>query len=707
MLFRGILFVVSCVLGVCVFAQKGLRPKASEKEPAIYLLADGCKDSVVLRWVPSTDILWKMGNKYGYLIERYTIMRNGAMVPGGNKQGRLLNAEPLRPWSKKAMEKLVEQDDYAGVVEEAIYEDDFNLQMRSESPGEIMRQVQQSQNRFGFALLVCDFSPAAARAAALRYVDRKPVAGERYIYRVRIAMPDSLSRMIVYKPGVVVRGSDEQFMRPSIRGLRSEFGDKVATLSWNQEMVHGIYTAFNIERSVNGGPFVKVNPQPYVQMVTSAKGSDKYVFYKDSLPGNYLPCAYRITGLTPFGDSGAWSDTTSGEGLSRLDYRPFFDSIRLAASGGSAVLRWSLPDSIRSRISGIFVSRAGRNQGPYRDINPTPLSPDAVEAIDPLVTGTSNYYRIRIVQNNGDQISSLPYYLPKEDSIAPAVPAGLAGISDKKGIARIHWNPNSEKDLKGYRLFRSQVKGGEYFEVTKGIISDTAFVDSLNLGFTNPLVYYKVLAVDHYYNSSPYSAALAVSRPDTVAPMPAVFTGVTRKDTVVYISFQPGRDRDVRGYSLYRRVKEDGRRQLVAEYPLSDIVVSCSDEPGPGFLGKTLDYELETTDSSGNRSVARSGELFFETGFRRPVQLIKAEADRDKRKITLSWKYDQPGVVRYEVFRAVNADGKYAGYAELPGSALGYEDNGLHVSNTYKYKIMAVMGHGIESVMSREVTVTY
>jgi hypothetical protein len=94
MLFRGFLFVVCCVLSVSVLAQKGLRPKASEKDPAIYLLADGRKDSVVLRWVPSTDILWKMGNKYGYLIERYTIMRNGTMVPGGQEPGPIQGYQP-------------------------------------------------------------------------------------------------------------------------------------------------------------------------------------------------------------------------------------------------------------------------------------------------------------------------------------------------------------------------------------------------------------------------------------------------------------------------------------------------------------------------------------------------------------------------------------------------------------------------------------
>src|SRR5579872_5560506 len=159
------------------FAQKGkgLRPPSHDRAPGIFLVADGRKDSVVLRWGPSSDVLWKMGNKYGYIVERFTVMRKGKMVADGNQHPAVLTTRPLRPWSKAAMERLVDKDEYAGVVEEAMYEPEFNVQLRSESPGEILTQAQQSQNRFSFVLLVCDLSPVVAEAAGLRFVDRKPV----------------------------------------------------------------------------------------------------------------------------------------------------------------------------------------------------------------------------------------------------------------------------------------------------------------------------------------------------------------------------------------------------------------------------------------------------------------------------------------------------------------------------------------------------
>ncbi len=715
--YNKMLFACGLLLAVAgnpLFAQngkntrKGLRPVPEKKAEGLFLLADGKKDSVVLRWVPSSDILWKMGNKYGYTIERFTVLRKGKVVPNGNKLSKQLTPEPLKPWSHAALEKLVQKNDYAGVLDEALYGNDFNIQMKSESPSEIINQVQQAQNRFSFALLVCDFSPAVARAAGLRFVDKKPVAGERYIYRVKIAMPDSLRTTVRYKPGVTMLGPEEAFLKPAIQGLKGQFGNKAVALSWDLEMLHGIYTAFNIQRSENGGPFVQVNVHPFLPMSTT-KDADKFAYYVDSLKANYTPYEYRITGISPFGETGNYSDTVRGEGLSVMDYRPFFDTIYLSGNGSSATIKWTLPDSIVKNLSGIYISRAPKHQGPYTDINEQPFAPQQQEAVDPLVTNTSNYYRIRLKQKDGQQITSLPWYLPKEDSIPPAIPAGLQGETNAKGIANIHWQPNIEKDLIGYRLYRSQVRTGEYVEITKGPYTDTTFIDTLNLSFTNPEIYYKIISVDHYYNSSDYSQPVAIRRPDTVAPAPVVIAKLERKDTLVNLSFLPSPSEDVASYALYRCSKEDGKRELVAIYPVSsqEEAFSCSDEPPYANMGKTLAYEIEAGDSAGNKAVTRSGNLFYETGFRKPVQAVQGVADREHKKIRLTWQYESADIDQFVVYRAVNDDGKFMSYAVLPGNVLSFEDVDLHISNNYRYKVKAVFKNGIESRLTKETTVSY
>jgi hypothetical protein len=99
--------------------------------------------------------------------------------------------------------------------------------------------------------------------------------------------------------------------------------------------------------------------------------------------------------------------------------------------------------------------------------------------------------------------------------------------------------------------------------------------------------------------------------------------------------------------------------------------------------------------------------LFFETGFRKPVYAASVTPDRSKKKIRLAWQYDQVGVERFVVYRAVGDQGRFMSCATLPGTVLAYEDTDLHISNVYRYKIKAILKNGIESGIMKEISVAY
>ncbi len=42
----------------------------------VELLCSPRKDSVLLRWAPTNQKVWKVGNQYGYTVLRYTILRD-------------------------------------------------------------------------------------------------------------------------------------------------------------------------------------------------------------------------------------------------------------------------------------------------------------------------------------------------------------------------------------------------------------------------------------------------------------------------------------------------------------------------------------------------------------------------------------------------------------------------------------------------------
>src|SRR5262249_33440710 len=84
------------------------------------------------------------------------------------------------------------------------------------------------------------------------------------------------------------------------------------------------------------------------------------------------------------------------------------------------------------------------------------------------------------------------------DNLAPAMPAPFTG-NYNSGAAHLHWNPNSEPDLAGYRLYRGASSG--FVPGPGNLIAappDTGHTDTGPAGF-----FYKLTAVDEHGNESP------------------------------------------------------------------------------------------------------------------------------------------------------------------------------------------------------------
>jgi len=89
-----------------------------------------------------------------------------------------------------------------------------------------------------------------------------------------------------------------------------------------------------------------------------------------------------------------------------------------------------------------------------------------------------------------------------EDKTPPAVPLGLEVKASEAG-AYVTWEPNSESDLAGYRVFRSEWPDSGFKPVTDRLMSGVGFFDS---SYT-PGLYYALSAVDESGNESAMSPA--------------------------------------------------------------------------------------------------------------------------------------------------------------------------------------------------------
>ena len=141
----------------------------------------------------------------------------------------------------------------------------------------------------------------------------------------------------------------------------------------------------------------------------------------------------------------------------------------------------------RAEAPGIFPERS-RNEKPQ----PQPFFED-----EDFSFGKTYHYVVRsvIVEKGSSRESedSLPLQVTPADVYPPAVPTGLA-VSAESRVIKLYWFPNSENDLGGYRIYRSE-KEGEGFEAIGGVgPQESTYID----GTAAPGVkyYYAVTAVD-------------------------------------------------------------------------------------------------------------------------------------------------------------------------------------------------------------------
>lgn len=100
-------------------------------------------------------------------------------------------------------------------------------------------------------------------------------------------------------------------------------------------------------------------------------------------------------------------------------------------------------------------------------------------------------------------------FLPVDAAVefdAPNAPANLTAEANAASVV-LAWAANSENDLASYTIFRSDVQGGEYNMIARGVTS-TSFVDHTALVGTQ--YHYVIKAMDNSLNSSAYSNEVAV-----------------------------------------------------------------------------------------------------------------------------------------------------------------------------------------------------
>ncbi len=675
-----ITILILCSIGVA-YAQ------TITKKAEIKVLGRAQTDpKIMLRWAPDTPRAFRKLAKYGYKLKRYTISIDGQTI---NKP-ILKELGEFKPASPEEWMKVIEKNNNAAVMAQALFGENFNVQGVGSLQG-IINMSQEQEQRFTWALYAADQDFSVAQLAGLAFEDHEVRPNEKYVYKVFSLVPKS--EMKINDGGVFIGMKDyEELPRPL--DLAAIFDDQKVMLNWNYKIYANQYNSYFIERSENGQLFEQINKLPYTTLNSGGRVDTKRIYYIDSITNNKT-YYYRVKGRTPFGELSPPSEVISGKGLKVLAYVPKISSKEIVNTNKSVLLEWEFLEEGTEFIIGFRLNKSNKVDGIYKPVieNIAPKERSIqYDDIDP-----TNYFTITAIGKNGSNRDSYPVLVQPIDSIPPVKPVGLEGKVDSLGVVTLEWKANTEPDMLGYRVFRGNNQKEEFSQITVSPHKATIFYDSIAVKNLNDKVYYKIVAVDQRYNMSEYSDRLILKKPDYIPPTSPVITSYEVKKGKVHLKWANSQSTDLLTHEVYRRVKDSVKWSLSASIPKDSLKVAYTDWVDSNVDGGTeYQYLIKAVDDSGLKS-ENENYLTIElpiTKLRSGIKSLGSYVDKINGFIEIFWKIvDKDNLLEVMIYKGVK-DKKVTLLRNAPQTITRIVDEDVHPNNSYIYMLRPVFKDG-------------
>ena len=678
-LFIGLIICCNSFFGIS-------QHKEEETMPSVKVIALAEGNSILLRWAVDNPVAWKRANTYGYTIERFTISRNGTLI--NPPERKILTSTPLLPKPLEQWQTIVESNDHAAILAQALYGESFQVEGAHDGAlPQIINKSRELDQRFSFALFAADINFEAAKMAGLGYVDTNINVNEKYFYKIKTAIPENFGEVEL---GSIAVDPKKETVLPAPIDLFVVEGDKNIMLSWEYKLFKTIYTSYVVERSDNSTDFKRLSDLPLVNLNDKPDAPAERMYYIDTLPQNNKTYYYRVVGLSPFGKEGKLSEVISGQGKPTLEYTAHLKNYTLKEDGSVALI-WDFPKKAEVLIKGFELNRADKAKGPYEVVVADIPSNKRDLIFNQLKA--SNYFTITVKGTSNNSTTSLPIFVQPVDSIPPKTPVGLKGIIDTTGVAKISWTINTETDLLGYRVFRGNRKGEEPVQLTSSPIEENTFTDTVQVASLNSKVYYSIVAVDQRFNMSDYSKILEVEKPDIVPPTSPIFSNYKVQNDTVRLGWIPSSNKDVLWYELFRKdvtnTGQDWKKilQTKTDTTYTDIGLQADHK---------YRYAIFAIDKNGLRSEP-STPLTVSIGLSKAnlasVKGIQGIPNKEERVIKVSWRNPSNNFAGFIIYKKKNEE-KPRLFRELPGNILHIQDKTVTPNNTYTYYVKPILQNG-------------
>lgn len=596
----------------------------------------------MVRWGVTNSQAWKLSNRYGFEVTRFTVSRNKTMLTTPEQK----NLGTFRPAPQSSWITPVNTNEYAAIIAQAIYGESFDVS-GADSKGILsnVNKAQEMEQRFTLSLYAADRSFEAAQLAGWGLVDTDVKANEKYLYRISSGVPTNI--LAIDSTGVFI-GLEDYRPLPVVSDVTVAFTSKAAMLSWDYDGLKDYYNAYLIERSSDGTNFYRVTEKPIAQISEqSNRHVPARVHYMDTVGMNNIKYYYRIVGVTPFGETSPPSKIVSGVSRKLLAYVPHIYRA-IVNDAGSLDVDWEFEEAGNTQIKGFTLSQAQTEKGPFYPV---------VKSIDPLKRSVrydklfeTNYFTLTAEALEGESRTSMPVLVQPADSVAPAPPTGLQVTIDSAGVVKVSWTANTEKDLFGYKVFRAYVKNAELTPLTDSVFSGTSYTDTVSMRLSNRKIYYAVTALDRRFNQSRFSTLVLAMKPDIVPPSSPVFTKYELVNYKVKLTWADAHDSDIASHTLYRKADDEKdwkaiqryRATTPGEYTDNDVT-----------RGHAYNYTLISKDSSNKESKPAHPVSIKVPGDPDAlmVKLFTGNANRSQHSVELLWADNVKNVEEYQLYK--------------------------------------------------------
>jgi uncharacterized protein len=669
---------------------------SQNKGAAVMVTARAQKDKILVRWGINTPTEWQRAHKKGFVVNRFTIKRDGKLLPEPEKV--VVTKTPLVPAPLPKWMDLIQKDNNAAIIAQSIYGESFKVTDAKEGPlSKIVNIAAELDQRYTFALYAADMSFEGSKLAGWGLEDTDVKPNEVYAYQVSVFNSPKV------KNSSYVVGLKDFEPLPIITDFTAIPDDKKIVLSWDYDTYKKIYTSFMVEKSENGVDFSSISKTPIVNLNDNPNKPSRSMYYIDTVAVNNKKYQYRLYGVSAFGEKGQITKPITVEGVGSLVNPPRITNYQIEPDN-SVTLEWEYETAAEQNIEAFEVNLSDKDNGVYKVVSaPLPASTRKFlyKNLDP-----SNYFTVSVMGKNKKRLTSKSMLVQPVDSIAPAIPEGLEGKIDTLGVVRLKWKANLEKDLLGYRILKANNDKEEFVDIYHKSYDKIEYQDKVSLKLTNKKVYYQIAAEDKRHNLSKPSKILILVKPDKIPPAAPIFKDYDSKSGKVSLRWIRSYSDDVVYHSLQRRIVGQTKWEEILQ--INDTIQQEFTD-NKVEKNKTYQYAILARDDSKLWSSIENSVVTVQVQDFTPIKTLNnvlGVADRENKNISLSWGYtSKDKVTGVSIYKNIVGQPPTL-WKELPTKVTRLLDTKLKMNTQYEYHIVAALKDNAPS-KTESIIVTY